>query len=173
MVVPQEQPPVLRPPSPVFCTVPVVFPGERGIRSSRIKKKSHEFRTLNRSSKVSGPSRPKVPANGPSGFLGERARGFVCFRIKQFRPEASMLLDDLTMKKPPKRTRGTRRNCLFLFFPQNKQLTEAAFAKHIIPVLRDCFLSSRVSLWNDQIHANLPDRPQVYRMDADCRLFSR
>ena len=60
---------------------------ERGIRSSRIKKKSHEFRTLNRSGKVSGPSRPKVPANrpsaflanGPSAFLGERARGFVCF----------------------------------------------------------------------------------------------
>ena len=95
-VVPQEQPPVLRPPSPVFCTVPVCLSERaRGIRSSRIKKKTHEFRTLNRSGKVSGPSRPKVPANGPgafpangpsaflangpSAFLGERARGFVCF----------------------------------------------------------------------------------------------
>ena len=30
--------------------------------------------------------------------------------------------------------------------------------------LRECFLSSRVSLENDQIQPNLPDRPQVYRM---------
>jgi hypothetical protein len=30
--------------------------------------------------------------------------------------------------------------------------------------LRERFLSSRVSLENDQIQPNLPDRPQVYRM---------
>ncbi len=34
----------------------------------------------------------------------------------------------------------------------------------ISPPLRECFLSSRVSLENDQIQPNLPDRPQVYRM---------
>ena len=38
---------------------------------------------------------------------------------------------------------------------------------------RECFLSSRVSLENDQIRANLPDRSQVYRMAADCGLFPR
>lgn len=33
--------------------------------------------------------------------------------------------------------------------------------------LRECFLRSQVSLENDQIRPNLPDRPQVYRMDVD------
>lgn len=38
--------------------------------------------------------------------------------------------------------------------------------------LRECFLSGRVRLENDQIHPNLPDRPQVYRMAADRGLLS-
>ena len=29
------------------------------------------------------------------------------------------------------------------------------------------FLKGRVSLWNGQIHTNLPDRPEVYRMATD------
>ena len=38
--------------------------------------------------------------------------------------------------------------------------------------LRECFLSGRVRLENDQIHTNLPDRPQVYRMAINFWLFS-
>jgi len=33
--------------------------------------------------------------------------------------------------------------------------------------LRECFLSGRIRLENDQIQPNLPDRPQVYRMAVD------
>jgi len=38
--------------------------------------------------------------------------------------------------------------------------------------VRECFLSGRVRLENDQIQPNLPDRPQVYRMAINFGLFS-
>ncbi len=37
---------------------------------------------------------------------------------------------------------------------------------------RECFLSSWVKLENDQIRANLPSRPQVYRMEATHGVLS-
>src|SRR3989304_10191372 len=47
------------------------------------------------------------------------------------------------------------------------------FCSHLPPCfLRECFLSGRVRLENDQIQPNLPDRPQVYRMAVNCGLFS-
>lgn len=39
--------------------------------------------------------------------------------------------------------------------------------------LRERFKSGRVRLRNDQIHSNLPDRPEVYRMATDFGIFSK
>jgi transcriptional regulator with XRE-family HTH domain len=41
-----------------------------------------------------------------------------------------------------------------------------------VPALRECFLKGRVRWENDQIHPNLPDRSEVYRMVADHGLLS-
>ncbi len=38
--------------------------------------------------------------------------------------------------------------------------------------LRECFISGRVRLGNGQIHPNLPDRLEVYRMVADFEILS-
>jgi hypothetical protein len=39
-------------------------------------------------------------------------------------------------------------------------------------LLRECFISGRVRLENGQIHPNLPDRLEVYRMVADFEILS-
>ena len=44
---------------------------------------------------------------------------------------------------------------------QRVRVAEDTMRESMAPVLRECFLKNRVSLGNDQIHPNLPDRPEV------------
>src|SRR3989304_4614305 len=50
--------------------------------------------------------------------------------------------------------------------------SEPGSRKSSMRPFRECFLSGRVRLENDQIQPNLPDRPQVYRMADNFGLFS-
>ena len=58
-------------------------------------------------------------------------------------------------------------SCLIKLEDERQSMGDLLLYLQEHPALRECFLSSRVRLANDQIHANLPDRPQVYRMAGD------
>jgi len=58
----------------------------------------------------------------------------------------------------------------FDFYSDSKVLSygkEKEVGIQALKTFRECFLSGRIRLENDQIQPNLPDRPQVYRMAVD------